>query len=395
MRKLPHKPSRCSNSISKVISRAFLSNMDPLIPSTTAPVTIRMMSGELHTVMIDPSQSMQMLPQSFVTQMGYNPKIIERLTFVIDQTDGDETKLPDASWAATYESPHHYPLIHLVIQSEKDKELQKKFESLQKLVSKRKRRMAASEDEIMSAYSLWYLTYQPRDKSNRYTVLCDFIESHLEFFPIFTKEEITAAVERYEELTAEMKALTKASPEIGKQYILVNEVIDARRVNDISQAHVNQLIETNPVETLRMRETLREQFPLIYATCEEQTPFDRQAISRDYIEYFTRFELVEMGWVSAVFSVGQGMMKDNLVRIRRRVSGDPEYPFEHRAEISATEIWDLHRSFLTTYGLDSDTVLLQEKDRLDKLWYESLEKYFDLYKIRQKHFETYCYMVDF
>jgi hypothetical protein len=180
-----------------------------------APIHIRLVSGEIQTIDVDVKQYIHVFPKDYANKFGYNPKVTHRFEFLIQSEENDEhehehehkqIRLLDASektWLQRFSTVDDIPLIHLLIQSDNDKDLPAKIALIHSIAKKQRCKFLPSDEEITSHYQQWYLTYCPSGKTNRYITLSDFVHASPELFPVYSLEEIQEYQEKFDILKRE------------------------------------------------------------------------------------------------------------------------------------------------------------------------------------------------
>lgn len=177
--------------------------------SEPASVAVRLLSGDLFWIDIDLNDEMHFFPKHFAREAGYNPSVVSRMVFfvedeeeaLIDPDQPSEIITEHITWKehfADIPNPDALPMLNLFIRPESEKDRAPKITLLRQILEQKKLNDAIDDTELYSHYSEWYLRYQPPAVSNRYITMSAFIEQNPHLFPVLTEEEQVAARERKE-----------------------------------------------------------------------------------------------------------------------------------------------------------------------------------------------------
>ena len=171
-------------------------------------ITLKTLAGDLLTIEVDLNDTIQNFPLHFAREMGYNPKTIHRFEFMVHpECEEEPFRLMDHSkhsWLELFPTPEDIPILHFLVQSENEKDIESKIDLIRSIVEKERLKCPLSDEEIASHYHQWYLTYLPPTKSNRYITLSDFVHQSSHLFPVYSREEIYAIQMEYDECKREL-----------------------------------------------------------------------------------------------------------------------------------------------------------------------------------------------
>lgn len=243
----------------------------------SAAIIVKMLSGKIIPIGIHMEQSMTMLRYGFVAQLGYNPSVAERLSFL-----DEDGPLQEKSWKEKYGEVENIPMIHVFIQEKEDPRREAKLGLLRTTLRDKNYKTELADAEIWSLYSSWNLTYLAPPKSNRYTKLVDFVLNHPHVFLEMTDEEVEER-KRTEEATRERK-IEELMVQRWIQYRDKDVRIIQRRMED--------------PQFLEKREIVRERFLSMRERHNHFRCFDPTALvhlNRQILRhYFTVQELLDM-----------------------------------------------------------------------------------------------------
>ena len=176
-------------------------------------LTLKTLAGDLLTIEVDLNDTIQNFPLHFARKMAYNPKTIHRFEFMVHpECEEEPFRLLDhsnESWLELFPTPEEIPILHFLVQSENERDLESKIDLIRSIITKERLKCTLSDEEIASHYHQWYLTYLPPTKSNRYITLSDFVHQSPHLFPVYSVEEIQAIQIQYDEYKEELAQANK------------------------------------------------------------------------------------------------------------------------------------------------------------------------------------------
>jgi hypothetical protein len=249
----------------------------------SAALVVKMLSGEMVPLGIHTNQATKMLPYGFVAQLGYNPSVVGRLSFL---DENGQSVLQEKSWLEVYGSVGKIPVVYILIQEEEDKDRDAKLLLLQQVIREKHVRSKWEEEDIWSLYLSWNMYEHPSPygkKHNRWTKLAQFVEDHPHVFLEMTQEEVQAR-----------KQADLLEKEREREIRMITEWIALR---DAGQYTLNVRMQ-DPAFVMRREEVRAHLIPLV-----EQHPdcsFLADTLNglqnrRTLRTYFTVQELVDMG----------------------------------------------------------------------------------------------------
>lgn len=266
---------------------------------TEFPLSIRMMSGDILQMSINPTHPLSSLTRLFITQFGYNPKLHNRLAFYSDVSGDEPVRLfsqdPELSWLDCYPNDTIPKIVYLIIVAEDDSDDPKKVSLLRNILRSKRLTTTLTDDEIMNHYKNWYLHYQPSENSNRYRIMTDFALAHPEYFHPYSLEELEVFQKRLEDVAEkyrECEAMKKERQSELEYYSDVWRFLMHQR-GELSAIARKEQYDPNFHEK---KERIRHIFI-------ENAIRDPTGMSWDYgvyHNYLTPFEMHELGVRSAV-----------------------------------------------------------------------------------------------
>jgi hypothetical protein len=340
-------------------------------------VKVRMLSGDELNVMLDPNQKVRELPQEFAGQFGYNPKVVSRFQFLIDNQDGEIIHLigneehHDLSWLERFTSMDQVPLLHLLINANSDADLPQKIRLIRNIAEDGKLKCSLSDDDLMEHFNHWYLTYQPPVKSNRYTTMNDFIKSCPEMFQPISHEDLMILIE-------ESQSIANRKDQLEEQIQIINYNIEDLKY--VIRIRLHEQYEQDYIDSHTRRNDEyqhgRIQAALAFAQELREDPTAEFMFTnrrRHFNHYLTRFEMVEMGWTQAL----NPNIKCQCERIRCASNS-----------IYLQTLWDLHRSHIQEHGNNSTAIIHQQihslSETVDQLSGQHHQLYIDMSNLNYK-----------
>jgi hypothetical protein len=270
-------------------------------------ISIRMLSGEIIDMEVDLNQTISNFPQEFASRHGYNPKVLNRLEFLIDNPDGEVQHLldtPQKTWSQRF-TDGGIPLLHLFIQSPTSEDAASRISLIRSIAIKEKVKCDLSDEEIMEHYNFWYLTYQPPEKSNRYITLQSFVQSHSHLFPPFSQQDCVELEEQRVILLNQCEQIKLERQKNDQEINMLVSLRDITRYDEQEHEFIARLSRNKP-EYAPTRVQVKEEFRQKMAEDPTGSFFVRQLESGDtqihteqwkhYRHYLTRIEMAEMGF---------------------------------------------------------------------------------------------------
>lgn len=180
-------------------------------------LSVRLLSGDLKSVMVNMRHSVANFATMFAQQHGYNPSATSRMVFMILSEEEEE----EVFWSPeklqvgiTFEDvlKENRPLLNLVIRPMDEKNKTEKLQLIRKILKEKSLNDHYDDDTLFSMLSTWHLTYQPPAKGNRYITMKHFVEQNGEAFWPMTEEELRQALERKQ--VREFRNFVKVQAEI-------------------------------------------------------------------------------------------------------------------------------------------------------------------------------------
>jgi hypothetical protein len=232
-----------------------------------APIHIRLISGEIQTIDVDVNQYIYVFPKNYANQFGYNPKVSHRFEFLIHSEEDEPIRLLDyynKTWLQHFSTVDDIPLIHLLIQSDNDRDLPAKIKLIRTITKKERRKSDLSDEDIASHYQQWYLTYIPSGKTNRYLSLSQFVHESPQLFPVYSLEEIQELQEKFDTLDREYEETRRSEKSMSSHVLTYENILALQQhtyeyMNKIAHFTPQQL-ETHEAHKAELR-TLLENDP--------------------------------------------------------------------------------------------------------------------------------------
>ena len=155
----------------------------------TTNVYVRLLSGEILSVSIRMTDRLELFPNLFARQYGYNPHIVPRMRFYDNNLIDEEQSISSWksiesspwTWKAVYGYAERVPLLNLMIELD-DKEKSSKLEMIRMILNNKNWGYNYDDEILYSDYLAWNLYYQPPENSNRYINLTNFVEQNGNLF---------------------------------------------------------------------------------------------------------------------------------------------------------------------------------------------------------------------
>jgi len=134
------------------------------------------------------NQEMRTLPYEFIDQLGYDPSVVERLSFM----DKQQSILLSHTWQEYYGTEDVIPVIYLYVHQETETEKDAKLKMIHRILTDKGLYTFLSDQELWALYSAWNMTYLPPVQYNRYIKLLEFVQTHASLF-LPTPDEMKGA----------------------------------------------------------------------------------------------------------------------------------------------------------------------------------------------------------
>lgn len=153
-------------------------------------VMVRLLSGDVLSVQVDASLPVARFGDMFAIQHHYAPSATDRMVFLLDESKEDS----DIFWSPEmrHEGKTMGELeghLNLIIRPLVDREMPERLTLLRKILRTDDLRYDFSDDEFVSMYSTWILTWLPPVTTNRYIKMRTFVDAHPDVFLPLTPEE--------------------------------------------------------------------------------------------------------------------------------------------------------------------------------------------------------------
>jgi hypothetical protein len=316
--------------------------------SATDSVTVRILSGDMLCAMVDSRQKVRDFHLEFARQFGYNPKVVSRFQFLIQNQDEEDGELVDIlandqdydlSWLDRFENPDKFPLLHLLIQASSETDLPEKVRLIRQIVEEQKLTCPMSDEDLMEHFNNWYLTYQPPAKSNRYVTLKDFVTSSSHLFPQISEEDVAAMLSQRQTLDARYEEIAQQQQELNARSAALGLVLRVREFD--AREHV--LIERYTLEEDDYPHQ-RAMAAISFAQQIRDHPtadfMNHRQTRAHFIHCLTRFEMAEMGYVAGLIS-----------RCNCSQSNCPN------KDIDLTVVWQDHLQHIAEHGQNSTQII--------------------------------------
>ena len=154
-------------------------------------VMVRLLSGDVLSVQVDASLPVARFADLFAIQHHYAPSATERMVFLLEESKEDDS---DIFWSP--EMRHEGKTmgvleghLNLIIRPLVDKEMSERLTLLRKILHTHDLHYRFSDDELVSMYSTWILTWLPPATTNMYIKMKSFVGAHPDVFLPLTPEE--------------------------------------------------------------------------------------------------------------------------------------------------------------------------------------------------------------
>ena len=161
-------------------------------------VMVRLLSGDVLPVQVDASLPVARFADLFAIQHHYAPSATDRMVFLLEESESksesDESKDSDIFWSPEL---HHEGKtmgmleghLNLIIRPLVDREMPNRLTLLRKILHTHDLLYRFSDDELISMYSIWILTWFPPVTTNMYIKMRAFVDAHPDVFLPLTPEE--------------------------------------------------------------------------------------------------------------------------------------------------------------------------------------------------------------
>ena len=325
-------------------------------------VMVRMLSGDLLTIEINPYVEIKWFPTEFVQQAGYNPTLIRRFKFLVEdeKADGEMTDLllnPTNTWIEHFSSTDAIPLIHFLVESPREEIDPKKVELLRSILEEKRLTYTMNDDEIMGHYDTWFLTYNPPPKSNRYTYLIKFVHSNMNLFVPIAKEYMTEMLTKYEDLKTRDGNLEKQIKEKEQRCTEIAMILNFR-LNNLYEIY-EKLHKRNTME--HYKEKRQEAMARFTQEIELDPLANFMKVRQDEIyfnTYLTTFEMADMGYLGSLIT---------LIHRYHPIFPTPTIvtleDVHREASAMAEKGWRRHLAHLAEFG-ETSTDMLERDNRI-------------------------------
>ena len=154
-------------------------------------VMVRLLSGDVLSVQVDASLPVARFADLFAIQHHYAPSATDRMVFLLDESKEEDS---DIFWSPElrHEGKTMGELeghLNLIIRPLVDREMPARLTLLRKILNAHDLRYRFSDDELVSMYSTWILTWLPPVTTNRHIKMRAFVDAHPDVFLPLTPEE--------------------------------------------------------------------------------------------------------------------------------------------------------------------------------------------------------------
>ena len=159
-------------------------------------VMVRLLSGDVLSVQVDASLPVARFADLFAIQHHYAPSATDRMVFLLSDSKEEESKEDELDIFWSPELRHEGKTmgeleghLNLIIRPLVDREMPDRLTLLRKILHTHDLRYRFSDDELVSLYSTWILTWLPPVTTNMYIKMRAFVDAHPDVFPPLTPEE--------------------------------------------------------------------------------------------------------------------------------------------------------------------------------------------------------------
>jgi hypothetical protein len=239
--------------------------------------------------------------------MSYNPKTIHRFEFMVHpECEEEPFRLLDhseQSWLELFPTPEDIPILHFLVQSENEKDIESKIDLIRSIVEKERLKCPLSDEEIASHYHQWYLTYLPPTKSNRYITLSEFVHQSPHLFPVYSVEEIQAIQMEYDECLrgldhANLLLEQKINQIQNNNYVLELQIHTRKAMDKIARFTPAEL-ELHEAHKAELRALLKEDPDCLFV---HQQPEKMNTYKHTVMCYI----MMQMGIYNCIFDKNKG-----------------------------------------------------------------------------------------
>jgi hypothetical protein len=259
-------------------------------------ISIKLLSGDILTIDIRMSDLISSFPVCFIEKYNYNPLVMSRFVFFVEDEDIIE-KYQMQTWFEVFGS-NEIPMICLFIKSQEESEKEKlsKIQMIHSIINKEKMKYVLSDEELYSLYNEWYLHYIPKEKTNRYLKMKQFVEENPLCFEKWSEEECEKKVEEEKEKERKADEQKKNFEESLRVLELIKRTDERNRFIMMKEEFLREREEKCREEVYR----LAYEKAIERASTQSQwdPPFEHlnQNLLSYYLNYILQEELIEMGF---------------------------------------------------------------------------------------------------
>lgn len=272
---------------------------------------VRLVSGDVLRVTTRGQEPMIRLFDEMVAQHPYNPAMKQRMDFLIEEKEDFQPLIRSVQekWSDRFPSKE-YPLIHLFIQPEPERETRLRRMQLQSKMEQLRLLPMTTMEDVEEAAKAWWVSYRPKWNTRREEMLDHFFAEYEDKVRAWTDEDLQQMKREQEDASETLRALVKAERDVEEMLT----ILEQRRADQ----RLIQRREQEPAEHDRRVQMLASFRERIQADPSGDWLMEADGgVWQNYIQYITVEEMMDAGMTyEGVFGPNSGRRCEYVRKLR-------------------------------------------------------------------------------